>query len=183
MKYILFPLGNIGDKYSKTRHNVARFVFGLLKKEEGFNNLLQKEDIKIFIPDCYMNESGKYLKDYLKNTNIEKDDIIVMYDDKDLEIGNIKLSINKSDGGHNGLKDIIEKLNTKNFYRIRIGIAPKGTGKDGLIPPHGDIVREYVLGNLSFEEREILSQKEFLERIIVFLEKIILEISEKEKEE
>ncbi len=178
MKYLLFPLGNSGKKYELTRHNAGRLVFEYLKKDIEFNNLLKDFDINIFIPDTFMNESGKALKDFLKNKNFAKENsknIIVMYDDKDLPIGDVRLSINKNDGGHNGLKDIIEKLNSKEFYRLRIGIAPKGTGKDGLIPPHGDVVQRYVLGNTREDEREILKSEKVLERIKIFLKEILKE--------
>jgi response regulator RpfG family c-di-GMP phosphodiesterase len=71
------------------------------------------------------------------------------------------------------LKDIIEKLKTKEFYRLRIGIAPKGTGKEGLIPPHGEVVQRYVLANFSEEEKEILKDYKVLDRVKIFLENII----------
>lgn len=175
MKYLLFPLGNPGKKYELTRHNVGRLVLGYLKKDTEFNNILKDYDIDIFIPDTFMNESGKSVKDFLKNKNLPKENIIIMYDDKDLPIGDVRLSINKNDGGHNGLKDIIEKLNSKEFYRLRIGIAPKGTGKDGLIPPHGDVVQRYVLGNTREDEREILKSEKVLDRIKIFLKEILEE--------
>jgi PTH1 family peptidyl-tRNA hydrolase len=173
MKYTIFPLGNPGEKYEKTRHNTGRFVFSLAKKEKGIKNLLEGGRIEIFTPDCFMNESGKYLKEYLKNKNIPKENIIVIYDDKDLEIGEIRKAKDRGDGGHNGLKNIIENLGTKDFYRIRIGIAPKGTGKNDLVPPHGEVVQKYVLGKMTKEEIEILSSEKILERVSIFIEEII----------
>ncbi len=173
MKYLLFPLGNPGKKYEETRHNAGRYVLEYLKKDLEFKNILEAYDFEIFIPDTFMNESGKALKYFLKNKNFDQKNIIIIYDDKDLPIGDVRLSINKNAGGHNGLKDIIEKLNTKEFYRIRIGIAPKGTGRDGLIPPHGDIVQKYVLGNMNDEEKSILKSKQILNRIKLFLKEII----------
>ncbi|MFO0743462.1 MAG: aminoacyl-tRNA hydrolase [Candidatus Paceibacterota bacterium] len=170
MKFLLFPLGNHGQKYENSRHNAGRYVLRELEK----NNLLEEfKNLEIFIPHCYMNESGEYLKDFLKNKNLQKENIIVMYDDKDLEIGEVRLARDRGDGGHNGLKNIIENLCTKDFYRIRIGIAPEGTGKNDLVPPHGDIVREYVLQNMSEEEKKILSSKEILEKVSNFIFKII----------
>ncbi len=105
---------------------------------------------------------------------MEKENLIVIYDDKDLEIGDVRLAIDRGDGGHNGLKNIIQNLGGKSFYRIRIGIAPKGTGKNNLIPPHGDIVQKYVLGKFTSEELDVLKDKKLLERVRIFLEKIIL---------
>ena len=173
MKYLLFPLGNTSKKYEFTRHNAGRFVLEYLKKEKGFNEFLIENDIYVFLPDTFMNESGKALKDFIKNKNIPEKNIIILYDDKDLEIGDVRISINRNDGGHNGLKDIIEKLKTKEFYRLRIGIAPKGTGKEGLIPPHGEVVQRYVLANFSEEEKEILKDYKVLDRVKIFLENII----------
>lgn len=175
MKYIIFPLGNPGEKYSKTRHNAARFVFSFLKKEEGLKKLLEENEIEIFIPEGFMNESGKYLKKYIKNKNMFSKNIIVIYDDKDLEIGDIRRAKDRGDGGHNGLKNIIENLGTRDFPRIRIGIAPKGTGKDGLIPPHGEVVQKYVLGKMTEEEMDILASRRVLDRVLFFLKEILKE--------
>ncbi|MBP9766063.1 MAG: aminoacyl-tRNA hydrolase [Candidatus Pacebacteria bacterium] len=176
MNFLLFPLGNFGDKYKYTRHNAGRFVFDKLKENKFLDEFLIKEkDFKldIFIPNTFMNESGQSLKEFIKNRNIKTENIIIIYDDKDLEIGDIRLVKDRGDGGHNGIKSIIESLCTKNFYRIRVGIAPAGTGKDGIAPPHGEIVQKYVLGNLSEEEKNILSNKEVLEKASNFIFKIL----------
>lgn len=173
MKYLIFPLGNPGEKYEKTRHNAGKFVFRLAKNNPEIKNFLERGELLIFNPDCFMNESGRYLKEYLKNTNIDTENIIVIYDDKDLEIGDVRKAKDRGDGGHNGLKDITENLGTKNFHRIRIGIAPKGTGKNNLVPPHGEIVQKYVLGKMTKEEIEILKSERLLERISIFIEDIV----------
>lgn len=173
MQYLLFPLGNPGEKYESTRHNAGRIISLCLTKDISFKNYLKENEIEIFIPDCYMNESGSALKKYLKNKNFDLEKIIVLYDDKDLEIGTVRLSKDRGDGGHNGLKSIIENINTKDFYRIRIGIAPVGTGKNNLIPPHGEAVQKYVLGKFAKEEKDILLGDKVLDRIKLFLEEII----------
>ena len=131
--------------------------------------------LEVFIPHTFMNESGESLRDYLKNKNLKKENVIIIYDDKDLEIGDIRIARDRGDGGHNGIKNIIETMGTKDFYRIRVGIAPVGTGKDGLIPPHGDIVQKYVLGNFTQEEKNILSSSEVLTKVSDFIFKIINE--------
>ena len=173
MKFLLFPLGNFGEKYEYTRHNAGRFVYNKLKEKNllsEFQNFLE-----VFIPHTFMNESGESLRDYLKNKNLKKENVIIIYDDKDLEIGDIRIARDRGDGGHNGIKNIIETMGTKDFYRIRVGIAPVGTGKDGLIPPHGDIVQKYVLGNFTQEEKNILSSSEVLTKVSDFIFKIINE--------
>ena len=106
---------------------------------------------------------------------IKRSHVVIIYDDKDLEIGDIRIARDRGDGGHNGIKNIIETMGTKDFYRIRVGIAPVGTGKDGLIPPHGDIVQKYVLGNFTQEEKNILSSSEVLTKVSDFIFKIINE--------
>jgi len=190
MPYIIFPLGNPGLKYSETRHNAGLFVFEKIKDDlQQLNNKLKdkleknlednlesksEENILIFLPKCFMNESGKYLKDFLQNNfpnNLQN--LIVMYDDKDLEIGDVRIAVDRGDGGHNGLKSIIQNLQTKNFYRIRIGIAPKGTGQNNLIPPHGTVVQEYVLAKMTNYEKEILSDKKFLEKVLKLIGEIL----------
>ena len=173
MKFLLFPLGNFGEKYEYTRHNAGRFVYNKLTEKNllsEFQNFLE-----VFIPHTFMNESGESLRDYLKNKNLKKENVIIIYDDKDLEIGDIRIARDRGDGGHNGIKNIIETMGTKDFYRIRVGIAPVGTGKDGLIPPHGDIVQKYVLGNFTQEEKNILSSSEVLTKVSDFIFKIINE--------
>ncbi len=177
MKFLLFPLGNFGEKYEYTRHNAGRFLFNKLKENKLLSEFLNNKEnnLEVFIPDTFMNESGESLRNYIKNKNIKKENIIVIYDDKDLEIGEIRLAKDRGDGGHNGIKSIIENIGTKDFYRIRVGIAPIGTGKDGLIPPHGDIVQKYVLGNLTEEEKNILSSDQVLQKVSDFIFRIINE--------
>lgn len=177
MKFLLFPLGNFGEKYEYTRHNAGRFVYNKLKEKKLLSEFLDNKEnsLEVFIPHTFMNESGESLRDYLKNKNLQKENVIIIYDDKDLEIGDIRIARDRGDGGHNGIKNIIETMGTKDFYRIRIGIAPTGTGKDGLIPPHGDIVQKYVLGNFTEEEKKILGSKEVLEKVTNFIFKIINE--------
>lgn len=177
MKFLLFPLGNFGEKYEYTRHNAGRFVYNKLKEKNLLSEFINNKEnsLEVFIPSTFMNESGGSLINFLKNTNIKKENVIIIYDDKDLEIGDIRLSRDRGDGGHNGIKNIIENLATKDFYRIRVGIAPVGTGKNGLIPPHGDIVQKYVLANFSEEEKNILSSEEVLRKTVDFIFKAINE--------
>lgn len=174
MKYLIYPLGNPGKKYSLTRHNAARLVFTEACLDKEFKNFLETNKVEVFLPEkTFMNESGVALKQFLRNKKLDLNNLIVLYDDKDFEIGRVKISYNKSDGGHNGLKDIIQNLKTKNFYRLRIGIAPLGTGGNGIIPPHGEVVIKYVLENFTSPELKILQSKPTLDKVKFFLEEII----------
>jgi PTH1 family peptidyl-tRNA hydrolase len=97
-----------------------------------------------------MNESGPAVYEYLKYHNDRE--LIVIYDDKDLAIGVIRISYDRGDGGHNGLKSVIESLGTTAFIRLRIGVGPKEMLDNVGATPHGDEVQKYVLSNFTDEE-------------------------------
>lgn len=158
--YTLVPLGNPGNEYTTTRHNAARIVSSSFKEEDI--------PCEVFIPDTYMNESGKAVAEYLRYHNDRE--IIVMYDDKDLPLGSIRISYDKSDGGHNGVKSIIESLGTKEFVRVRIGIAPMDEeGKTKA--PHGEEVQKFVMGR--FTEHEMEELKKITPRILDAIKDIV----------
>ena len=143
--YILVPLGNPGKQYEKTRHNVARIVC---------TSALNDFACEVLIPETFMNESGIAVRDYLKYH--DDTDVIVVYDDKDLPFGKFRISHDRGDGGHNGLKSVIQELGKKDFIRVRIGIAhPETDGKE-IKPLSGDAVQKYVMGNCTEEELEVL---------------------------
>jgi PTH1 family peptidyl-tRNA hydrolase len=112
------------------------------------------EGVEVFIPTSFMNESGKEVAEYLRYH--EGRELVVLYDDKDIPFGRFRVAHDRGDGGHNGLKSVIESLCTTEFTRIRIGIAPKETDGTTVIPPHGEMVQKYVLGILSEDEKQIL---------------------------
>ena len=147
MMYTLVPLGNPGSKYARTRHNVARFLLSMIKDE-----VMKISPLEIMIPSTFMNESGKSVQEYLRYH--EGREIIVMYDDKDLPYGTFRISYDRGDGGHNGVKSIIEALGKKDFIRIRIGIAPPDVDGKEIKAPHGEAVQGYVLGTISEKEEE-----------------------------
>ncbi len=149
MTYTLVPLGNPGSKYARTRHNIARILLSMIKDE-----VMNMSSVEIMIPSTFMNESGVAVRDYLKYH--EGREIIVMYDDKDLPYGTFRISFDRGDGGHNGVKSIIEALQKKDFIRIRIGIAPPDVDGHTVKPPHGEAVQGYVLGMINEHEEELL---------------------------
>lgn len=175
MKYIIYPLGNPGKQYESTRHNAGRILIDKLETDKTWRDFLKQNDIYIFKDDkCYMNESGKALKKFLKGKKFNLERLIVIYDDKDFPLGKVRLAINKNAGGHNGLKNIIEEFQSKDFYRIRVGIAKVGTGEDGLIPPHGIAVKDFVLKNFLKSELKILESKEVIDKVNFLLKEVIL---------
>ena len=131
---MIVGLGNPGLEYRNTRHNIGFMVVNnyvsknnLGKFSTKFNGQYIKSSInnESFIlvkPLSYMNLSGDVVKKYSDYFKISPEDILVIHDDMDLSCGRIKLKNNGSSGGHNGIKDIIEKLNTENFKRFKIGI-------------------------------------------------------------
>ncbi len=163
----LIGLGNPGKKYLKTRHNIGFLVLENLSKKYNANFSL-KEKLKssfsefrindsiyrLFLPNTFMNNSGDAVKAILDWYKINVDQVFIIVDDKDLPLGKIRFRKKGSSGGHNGLKSIIEKLQTHNFNRIRIGIGSpeliKGTSKFNTI--------SHVLGNISQEENSILDK-------------------------
>lgn len=149
MMYTLVPLGNPGSKYARTRHNVARILLMLIQ-----NDFMKIPEVEVMIPSTFMNDSGVAVREYLKYH--EAREIIVMYDDKDLPYGTFRISYDRGDGGHNGVKSIIDTLQKKDFIRIRIGIAPHDTDGVQKKAPHGDAVQSYVMGQIQEEEEEAL---------------------------
>lgn len=147
--YTLIPLGNPGSTYANTRHNVARVLLSMIK-----DDVMKLDACEIMVPSTFMNESGIAVRDYLRYH--EGREIVVMYDDKDLPYGAFRISFDRGDGGHNGLKSIIDTLQKKDFIRIRIGIAPSNVDGKEIKAPHGEMVQGYVLGAIKEEEEEII---------------------------
>lgn len=153
--YLVVGLGNIGKEYDNTRHNAGFDAIDILSEKYKVNIdrvkfkgtygevRIGKEKVVFLKPSTYMNLSGDSVtlaSDYFK---IPSENIIVIYDDISLKEGKVRIRPKGSAGGHNGIKDIIKKLGTEDFPRIRIGV---GAPKDDLI--------SHVLGRFSKEQRE-----------------------------
>ena len=163
----LIGLGNPGKKYSKSRHNIGFLILENLSKKYNSNFLL-KEKLKsscseftinestyrLFLPNTFMNNSGDAVRAIVNWYKINLDQVFIIVDDKDLPLGKIRFRKKGSSGGHNGLKSIIEKLQTENFNRIRIGI-----GSPPLIKGNNNFnTISHVLGNISGEEKLVLDK-------------------------
>lgn len=132
---LIFGLGNPGRKYEATKHNVGFMVVDQLAKSLGltFNQTKFKslytegrfgdEKIVLIKPQTYMNLSGESVQAWIDFYKISKQDILVIYDDMDLEVGKIRLRLKGGSGGHNGMKSIIQHLGGPEFNRIRVGIG------------------------------------------------------------
>ena len=166
---LIVGLGNPGTEYEKTRHNAGRIIVRMIE---------DKLDVKakFLTPDTFMNNSGKAVAPLIKS---KKDlaDLIVIYDDIDLPIGKIKISFNRSSGGHNGLRSIIKSLKSEEFLRIRIGICPE-TPSGKLKKPKGEkAVLNFLLGEFKKPELEIL--KKLSKKIAEAIDTISFESKEK----
>ena len=160
-KYLIVGLGNIGEKYTNTRHNIGfKILDHLAKKEQLTFETKKLGDLttykfkgRTFIllkPSTYMNLSGKSVLYWLTKEKIPLENLLIITDDLNLPFGSIRLKIKGSDGGHNGLKDIQDKLNTTNYNRFRFGISDefnKGRQVD------------YVLSNWNDEEIQKLPER------------------------
>ncbi len=134
MKYLIVGLGNPGDEYLNTRHNIGYMVLDALAKASntifqdkryGFVGQMQIKNRKLVLlkPTTYMNLSGNSVRYWLNKEKIEIEKLLVVTDDLALPIGTIRLKGKGGDGGHNGLGNIIRTLSTQNFARLRVGIG------------------------------------------------------------
>ena len=156
--FIIFGLGNPGKKYKKTRHNVGALAVEELDSSTKEKVILQK-------PDSFMNLSGRTVKKLLKSRKLKNQNLVVVHDDIDLPVGQIRIAKNRGSAGHKGVESIIRELGTKNFIRFRIGIKPE-SGK----PKNPE---KFVLQNFSKKEEETVKKviKKTAEAIELFLKK------------
>jgi len=172
--FYIIGLGNPGEEYAKTRHNVGRIVLGDFIKKENIGELnkdkklqslvssgkekIGRENFQIIFPETYMNKSGLSLKP-LVNKIIKKkkiiikekkkdvlwaENLIVIHDDLDIGLGNFKISFGKSAGGHKGVDSIVKNLKTLNFIRIRIGVSP-ANAKGKVKRPDSSKIMDFII--------------------------------------
>ncbi|VVC76701.1 Peptidyl-tRNA hydrolase [Aquicella siphonis] len=154
---LIVGLANPGKEYEQTRHNAgAWFIEAIANqlntslrmeaKYHGLHGLVQLhgQTCHLLIPSTFMNLSGQSVRACMSYHKIPADTVLIAHDEIDLPAGVIKLKFDGGDGGHNGLKDIIRHLSTKQFYRLRIGVGR---------PSHGKDVADYVLDPPSKAER------------------------------
>lgn len=161
---LIVGLGNPGQKFQKTRHNVGFMVLDAFSEENNFPDWKKSEkinclygkkeindgEIELIKPLAFMNDSGRVVKSIMRKRNLKSGDIIVIHDDIDLLLGKIKIIKNRSAAGHKGVQSIINEMVTKNFIRFRIGIKPRSykLGARSL--------EKFVLQKFNKEEEKIL---------------------------
>lgn len=159
---LIVGLANPGKDYAETRHNagawfveeVAAAAQVTLRQEAKYHGFhyfvhIDHHPCHLLIPTTFMNLSGQAVRACMTYLKLTPDTILVAHDDIDLPPGTIKLKFDGGDGGHNGLKDIIRHLHTKQFYRLRIGVGHPGNSRD---------VVDYVLKNPSKSDRKTIDQ-------------------------
>ncbi len=157
--WMIVGLGNPGNKYLLTRHNVGFMALDYFVKAMGAEQSKPKTESKAFVttfsvdgqqmilvkPQTYMNLSGESVGEIMRYYKIEIPNIVVAHDDLDQPFGNVRIKAASGDGGHNGLKSLIEHLGTNEFPRVKIGIGR---------PPHPEMeIADYVVQNFSKTEQ------------------------------
>ena len=157
-RYLIAGLGNPGAKYEGTRHNIGfvavdrlagrhRMSLGSEKFEGRFDTgRIGREKVALLEPQTFMNRSGRSVQAAASFYDIPADHIVVVHDEIDLDVGSLRLKAGGGHGGHNGLRDIVQKLGTKDFLRVRLGVGR---------PEHGDVT-SHVLGQFRRDEQSLV---------------------------
>ncbi len=161
MKHLIVGLGNIGDEYRNTRHNIGFMILDAFAEASNISfttgrygdvghGRVKNQQVVLLKPSTYMNLSGSAVRYWKEQEGIDIENILILVDDIALPLGAIRIKGNGSDAGHNGLKHIAQMLGTQAYPRLRFGIGnefPRGCQID------------YVLGTFSPEERKILEER------------------------
>ncbi len=162
---LVVGLGNPGKQYEKTRHNIGFIILNYLQEKlespawslsKKFNAEISEinlngEKIILAKPMTFMNHSGQAVGLIMHYYKIKREDLVVVQDDKDIVLGKVKTQKDRGDGGHNGIKSIIEHINTKNFSRIRVGVASENNKKM-------QDTAKFVLGRFGLLEKKKVKQ-------------------------
>ncbi len=173
---LIVGLGNPGNEYEKTRHNIGfKILDGFLENvnwKEKFQGLYYEKDKVIYLkPQTYMNLSGDSVIKFKNYYDISNEQVLIIHDDLDMEFGKLKIKTNTSDGGHNGIKSIINVLKGDNFYHLKFGIKNE-IEKDA---------KDFVLEKFSKSEQKFIesNQAQYNEIIKLFIEDKIKEAMNK----
>lgn len=161
MKYLIVGLGNIGNEYDGTRHNVGFRVVDALAEAQGATfqdkrygfickTRVKNAELLLLKPSTYMNLSGNAVRYWMQQEKIAIENVLIIVDDLSLPVGTIRMKQNGSDAGHNGLKHIAQMLSTQNYNRLKFGI-----GND--FPRGGQV--DFVLGKFSPEDNKAINEK------------------------
>jgi PTH1 family peptidyl-tRNA hydrolase len=160
---LIVGLGNPGANYKNTRHNVGFLMIDKLTSAYNLHTSVNKkfnseiaeyktatDTILLVKPLTFMNNSGQAVRALMDFYKLKNTDVIVIHDEKDIIIGTYKIQTNRGSAGHNGVQSIMDHLGTKDFKRVRIGIAP--------LDKKVEVIEEFVMSKFTKEEREILEE-------------------------
>ena len=159
--YLIVGLGNPENEYANTRHNMGFDTINKLAEKNNIEvnknkfkglygtGIIQNQKVILLKPQTYMNLSGESVKEVIDFYHINSEEIIIIYDDIDTEKGNIRIRKKGGPGSHNGMKSVVENIQTTNFGRIRVGIGQ---------PEYKNDMINYVIGKIPEEERKILQE-------------------------
>ena len=159
--YIIVGLGNPENEYSNTRHNMGFDTINKIAKQYNIEisktnfkgqygtGTIENEKVILLKPQTYMNLSGESVKEILKFYKLSTDNLIIIYDDIDIEAGIIKLRKTGGPGTHNGMKSVINEIQTEKFPRVRIGIGR---------PEYKSDLINYVIGKIPEQEIQVLDK-------------------------
>lgn len=181
-EWIIIGLGNPGEKYVGTRHNVGFAVVDEFKKEHDFSEwsknglakafesrgMVSGAAVRLLKPETYMNLSGEAARMFLKSPE-DAAQLIVVHDDVDLPQGRMRISADSGSGGHHGVESIIAHVGTKEFTRVRVGISP--IDESGNVRKSDD--PDFVIKGFSPKEMEVIEP--VISRAVKALEKILIE--------
>lgn len=181
--FTIAGLGNPGEEYINTRHNIGRDVVIAFAKahkvdlefnkkingEVGKGNI-KKNKFTLLNPDTFMNKSGKAVSG-LVTSKKKAEKLIVIYDDMDLPLGKIKISFGKSSGGHRGLESVIKSIKTKDFIRIRVGVSKALKSGKVKKPANEDAVLKFILGTLKPDEKKFINK--VIKQVVLAIETIM----------
>ncbi|MDO8604401.1 MAG: aminoacyl-tRNA hydrolase [bacterium] len=175
MQYLIVGLGNPGEEYADTRHNAGRMVVEQFRKKNDFpewvldktlkalvsKSTWGKDKVVLLMPNNFMNVSGKSVAPLVKNAK-DTERTVVVYDDLDLPLGGMKISFNRSSGGHRGVESIIKAIKTRAFARLRIGICPTTPSGKPRKPKGEDALLEFIVG--PFKKAELDEMKKVVKK-------------------
>lgn len=180
--HILVGLGNPGEEYAHSRHNMGRMLLERLAKKEDITlaskgvhfahvgkGKVGDEPITLVLPDTFMNKSGKSVVTLVKSVK-QAAKLLVLYDDLDLPFGTVRMAYGRSSGGHNGVESVIKALKTKDFVRIRVGVCPTTPSGKHRKPQGEDAIIKFLMGDFGTKEIDTLKkiEKQVLEGITLF---------------
>jgi PTH1 family peptidyl-tRNA hydrolase len=187
MNYIILGLGNPGEEYENTRHNTGRMILDAFAKKidasddwkddkkiksEIAKTKVGKNSVLLIKPNTFMNKSGDAVKTLVKNKK-QAETLVVVQDDLDLPLGKIKISFNKSAGGHKGVQSIIKAVKTEGFIRMRVGICPVTPSGKLKKPQNEEGIIDLILGKIKNSDQD--NWKKIIKKAVGGLESIIID--------